>query len=54
MAEGQEWKKKIIITVKTTKDKKTLEIVEDTNIKDVCNLLFECMRFIFLIFFFLY
>lgn len=34
MAEGTE-SKKIKITVKTPKDKKTLEIDEDTEIKDV-------------------
>ncbi|XP_014285132.1 ubiquilin-1 [Halyomorpha halys] len=34
MAEGQDSKKKINITVKTTKDKKTLEVDEDTSIKD--------------------
>lgn len=41
MAEGQDSKKKINITVKTTKDKKTLEVEEDTSIKDVCSLFGE-------------
>lgn len=35
MAEGSDSSKKIKVNVKTPKDKKTIEVEEDTEIKDV-------------------
>jgi hypothetical protein len=36
MAEGQEPTKKINLTVKTPKEKQTIEVEENASIKDVC------------------
>jgi hypothetical protein len=36
MAEGQESSKKINLTVKTPKEKQTIEVEENASIKDVC------------------
>lgn len=36
MAENQETSKKINVTVKTPKEKQTVEVEEDAEIKDVC------------------
>lgn len=36
MAEGQDSSKKINLTVKTPKEKQTIEVEENASIKDVC------------------
>jgi len=36
MAEGQDTSKKINLTVKTPKEKQTIEVEENASIKDVC------------------
>jgi hypothetical protein len=36
MAEGQDSSKKISLTVKTPKEKQTIEVDENASIKDVC------------------
>lgn len=36
MAEGQETSKKLNLTVKTPKEKQTVEVEENASIKDVC------------------
>jgi hypothetical protein len=36
MAEGQDTAKKINLTVKTPKEKQTIEVEENASIKDVC------------------
>jgi hypothetical protein len=42
MAEGQDSAKKINLTVKTPKEKQTIEVEENASIKDVC-IVFVCV-----------
>lgn len=42
MAEGQDESKKISVTVKTPKEKVSIEVAEDAEIKTVCVFAAEC------------
>jgi hypothetical protein len=42
MAEGQETSKKLNLTVKTPKEKQTVEVEENASIKDVCISVYMC------------
>lgn len=44
MAEGQDSQKKITITIKTPKEKQSVEIEEDASIKDVSTIVMDSCR----------
>lgn len=43
MADGSEGSKKISLTVKTAKDKQSVEIGEDASVKDVSRATYPCL-----------
>jgi hypothetical protein len=52
MAEGQETSKKLNLTVKTPKEKQTVEVEENASIKDVCitSCMCDIMFYVYIIF----
>jgi hypothetical protein len=52
MAEGQDTSKKINLTVKTPKEKQTIEVEENASIKDVCMdvCMFSLVFYIYIVF----
>jgi hypothetical protein len=49
MAEGQDSRKKITITIKTYKEKQSIEIEEDATIKDVSAIIINILYFIIVV-----